>query len=369
MGRLFRDRDGGIVIDFNKLSDSDFINAILVRDIVKVKMLPPEATRGNNGAPDIMVKHAIGNTEHMIHRNDLVNNYRQIDGKKIKIPFMKYDKVYTFIRICGDEYLAWLIPKNMSGVLNSISIAGGNYVIARRAEDGSLDTSSMCMVSGPLFRRSFKVPMQPIIQKHLGSKSKLSNYDKILSAKAARRRQMKPKPMSKPVIPVQKPIRNVNVEQLMNDDFGIMAQTNNGARPSLSKGAFNRNEGGVGENAGVSINKGTSRPAPTPQHRPTPVPAQVRANQQKPTDQQNTTHYKYRAVGVLINNGNLVGYLIENRMGEKRQLNVNAVQKLCSRHEVSNLVLVQNENGTGYFLRGNGIQIAALPKYNVGTNR
>lgn len=71
--------------------------------------------------------------------------------------------------------------------------------------------------------------------------------------------------------------------------------------------------------------------------------------------------YDYRAIGRLIGaQENQVGFVLEDRRGNRRDAPNGVVFNMCKQKKISNVTLARSEKGNWY-LRGNGIKIGDLP--------
>ena len=69
-----------------------------------------------------------------------------------------------------------------------------------------------------------------------------------------------------------------------------------------------------------------------------------------------------RVVGKLMNiKGKQVGFVVEDKKGNRRQINIPTARRLTEEKKIDNMMLVTN-NGK-WFFRGNGMLLESLPKY------
>ena len=316
--------DGNIQMNIAELPDKVFIKAIKVKDIAKARILTASEKKDSKpGSPDVKIMQATG-TSTMISRSQLSSLYRHSNMKKIKLAVMNSGTNYVVVRPCNIEYKVMKLPDNCFGIFNGKSVKPGNYIVAKANEDGSLDRSTIGIVSPTMFNKMFKIPLQPIIQKHLNGTG--STIMKLFNRKPLTNR---------------KPVRS-NIS-LGNDSFTPRIDTSSlGIDPaSITIGAQSTNNNPVNSNnktSKLSIEK-------------TPI-------------NNDNTKYKFTIINqiVSVQNGQLVGYtIVELATQRSKAITPAILAKLAKDRLVDNVMYVQKENGTA-FIKGNGIVLNNLPK-------
>ena len=288
-----------VIVDFNSYRGNGFVDAIKLIDIAKVKIMSRQEKKAKkSNSSDIIIKYLTGGTK-IISRKELVKQYKFISGKPVVIPFMSNNKEYVVYRNCNETYAALLLPSNMSGMLRGKKINPGNYLVAPKNEDGTINFDELSCISKKSFRKSFVVPAQDVILKNINNSGTESNRIKHR----------------------QKSTNN-NIRNNETSKFGL--DVNNINIPSVNDKDNNLN-----------LDKESSI----------------------------IQKYPFKAIGRIVNEeNNVIGYILEDTKGNKRDLSVNKVMDLCSKHKVANLMLSKTDNGK-YFLRGNGIRIESLPQF------
>ena len=305
-----------VLFILDQMTNSGFIDAYKVRDICMIKLMTrQERLDRQPGSPDVKVKSITGQS-FFITKSQLAQNYRHISGKKITNAFLKTNTPYTVICNCNEHYKVMKLPDNCVGVFNNTKVERGSYIICKATADGDVDRSTLGIVNGKQFRKMFKIPMQPVIQRNMNGKSnkRFGLFDKR-NARAQR--------ISRPSISMP----------MMNNRQPVM----NNAQPVI--------------NNAVNQNIQNSRP----------VRPQVQANQQV---QQEVSKYRFTATHKLVKASapdKIVGYAIKDlRTGQSTQLSIPQVAKLCDKKLVDNIVKVDDKSKGAWFLRGNGIALGSL---------
>lgn len=298
-------QNGTATINLSGYNGDKFIVVNQVRDIANMRILKKEQKLGMaRGGPDVQLTHATGYVD-LISRQNLVDNYRFVSGKKIQMQFLKSGKKYSVVGKCNKTYALIPLASNMKGMLNGNAVNKSKYIIAPLKEDGTIDTQNITQINKQLFRKLFIVQSQDIITRNIG---------RNISRDIDRRNR-----------------NNINNNSGVKKENGKIVA-------SINKSLYNRTEP---QNTNQSRNTGVSQNI-----------GEVFENK-----------YKYKAIGRVINeNKETVAYLIENMTGKKKVIPEIKVMEMCHNKLISNLVLVRDNNGPKY-LRGNGIRIESLPEY------
>lgn len=304
--------NGKVLIDFDYIPSKGFIDANLVRGIYNAKILSREQKKGQPaGSGDVVLVSATGGTK-IITREELCKNYKHSSGKNIVISFLKTNTNYVVQGKATDKYKAIKLPDNCIGKVGNKSAQPGSYVICKVDSSGNLDKSTMTVISPKLFRKMFKVPMQPIIKNHMngGCNKMLGLFNKNRNKAVASKPNIAPSLLSK------KP--SVNIEKSTNNVF------------DTSKLGLNPSNINIGVQPKVVENK-----------------------------------YKFVATHriVSMNNKKPLGFVIkEKASGKSKQMTTAQVSQLCEQKLVENLMVVVKENSGVKFLKGNGMRIESLPE-------
>lgn len=307
-----------ITIDLNNYTGNAFIDVIKVKDIAQVRILGRnEAKNLPSGSPDVALVSLSGETRY-ISRQELVNNYEYLSGKKVVIPYMKNNVKYLVVGRCNIPFVAMLLPANMNAILKGKQIPPGTYIVAPKNSDGSIDYAGLTAITRKMFRKMFKVPNQEVIARNMGRNNKVSQ--RVISKKSRRQKFMEPG----------------------RDTANIMGNRNvfSGDMPLADMAA---NIDNINDATDVLTRNATSAEAP-------------RANTQR-------KQYPYTAVGAIYDqSNNIVAYKIQDTKGIVKDLGKNQVLAMCDKQLINNLEIVKPDMGTPY-LRGRGISLQQLPRY------
>lgn len=339
--------NGIIQMNCNNLPDKVFIDAIKTKNICKAKILTrEERAQLPAGSPDVKVIRITGGSQ-FITRKQLVEKFAFTNGSSIKVAYLTSGKEYIVYNVCNEKYKVMKLPQNCVGVMNNKKVTQGSYLVVPVNADGSLNKSEMGVVSSGNFRKCFKIPMQNVIQRHIGGGSKTFS----LFNRAPQRPRIKP----------------VSTDSMRN-------MSNMGNMGSMSGAGVNL--GGHGNMQGL----GSIKPSSTMEQTPRPVQKPIQTPRPMQTQQNNNgamsarerieamknknNNYKYTAVNRLFDiNNNQVGFTIGNLSnGATKQIDMPTMYKLCKEKIVDNVMLVTMGNTGKWHLRGNGINLETLPK-------
>lgn len=371
MGNNFmsKNADGSINMYCERLPDSGFIDAVKVRDICKIRILTlNEKKLQVSGSPDVAVQSLTGET-YMVRRIDLLNNFTFLNGKRIKFMRMHANTVYTVNRICNELYKVMKIPDNCKGILNGNAIGTGNgvrkgnYLVCRVAQDGTIDKSSMQVVSADIFRKMFKISMQAIIQKHMGRHRGTTNshfglYERRRTQQARQMRQTGGMETMQP----QKSVK-LGKPEVVTGGIGTGAGAGTGTgtgttnKISIQKPANMQpiRSGTPGNGTmGRAVNGTQTQMSLKDKLRQPSANTLNTANQQK---RFKVTHRVLRQ-----SDNKLIGFMVfDSKNNSNTFASIEKVMQMCECKVISNVMVATNTNNGAKYLRGNGIQISSLP--------
>lgn len=169
-----------VTVNFDSYTGNGFIKAIMLRDIVQVKLMTRlEKSKLAPGANDIIVKHAFGGNE-TVSRRDLINKYNRLDGKKIKLMYLKSGHWYYMSRQVNETVAVMLVNNKFKGTINGKAVKTGSYIIAKVDDAGHVLSGTASCVSSFIFRKGFSVPKQDVIDRNKGIRRK-NNVKRITS--------------------------------------------------------------------------------------------------------------------------------------------------------------------------------------------
>lgn len=323
--------NGQIILDLNNIPDKAFLNCSMERNICKAKILTrSEKTSMEPGSPDVMIISASGQKQ-IITRKEFVKNYLHSSGAKIKIPFLKSGKAYTVVSSCNKDCKVLFIPANCIGICNGQKIPGNTYVVAN-SNNGTVDRGSINKISKKMFVKMYRIPMQESLKRAM-TKPKSRNftlYDKYKNGS------------------VQTRGNRVSMSTMIKP-----SNTFSNTQPIIDSAALGMNP------KNINVNR------PTIKLDKPDINKNNTINNTNNQDSQKSVQYPFKALASLTDmSGNVIGYVIANNKGQRRELLMNQVIPLLEQHKIENLTIVNKEiNGTiKKIIRGNGISREALPK-------
>lgn len=304
---------------YTELPDNVFIPVIRKRDIVRARPLSREEKREyGKGCPDILLVSPTGE-QRLITRQELLSNFTYLNGRKININVWSSKKNYMVVRMDDTQLFAMLVPYNCT-----INIKGrnanknknrrGDFIICLTDNNGGIDRESAGLIPNKIFRKMFHIPENEVITRNIGKGNAEFNPDR------ARKRRNKSR---------------AEIKRSTTPDFG------------LNEDAF--------ANMAAEIQKQPSKTVDT----------SGLNNKVKVRDEKHGDNKKFIAIGRLMRNGNLEGFVIQNTRGATRNITKQEMMQLCQRKLVTNVMLSRKEETGKYFLRGNGIRIDMLEQYDI----
>lgn len=329
--------NNGIMVYFNDVPDSAFIDATKVRDIYIATILSRSKNKNlKPGQPDVRLKSATGEVV-MISRFEFCTKFRHAGGKKITLAFLRSDTPYVVVGECNKKYKIAKLPDNCLGDVNGRTVAPGSYVVCRASGNDEVMRDTMTIVSAKLFRKMFKIPLQPVIKRYMdGSGSKHLNMNNL------RRKGGMPKHASE-ITDIAEPITTPNGLRM-----GVKANI-----PTIDINAFNKS---------AAMNNNNTQPKLIGADRLRKGVQQQQATQQPNAEQNN---YRFRVTHRIVNmnNKNIVGFVVQEiSTGRSKQMGTDQVKMMCEQKSIENMMLVTKEGTNITYLRGNGIRIEALPE-------
>lgn len=309
---------------YTELPDNVFIPVIRKRDIVRARPLSREEKREyGKGCPDILLVSPTGE-QRLITRQELLSNFTYLNGRKININGWSSKKNYMVVRMDDTQLFAMLVPYNCT-----INIKGrnanknqnrrGDFIICLTDNNGGIDRGSANLISNKIFKKMFHIPENEVITRNIGKGNQEFN-----PAETKNRRRNSNRVNNSPH-------KNKNV---VTPDFGL-------------------NEDAFAQMAS-EIQRQPSKPADT----------SIIKNNPANTDRVAPTNQQYTAIGRLMQNGVIAGFVIQNSKGATRNVTKQEMMQLCQRKMISNVILSRKESGA-YYLRGNGIRIDMLQSYDI----
>lgn len=332
MGNYMTQEGNGIInIDCNQIPDKGFIDAHKTKEIVKFRILTNvEKAERKSGGPDVVIKHITGEGQ-LITRKELSKKYIHTSGDRIIIPILRAGKQYLAYCVCNEDYKVMKLPSNCVATLpNGTKTKPGSYIVARVNENGQIEKSTIAMLTPNIFRKMFKIPPQPVIERHRGRSNNGSKEFKLFSRKP---RRMQPSTTPQP--------SSIN-------------------RPTFDTSEIGMNPANINvRSVNDTPNRRTFRPNITkPQTNNQPV-----NNRNNTPITNNKTNYKYRVTSKVVDmNGRMLGFAVQEiATGKSRNLKINELTQLCMNKLVENVMVVRNTRGNLY-LKGNGCSLENLPQ-------
>ena len=309
------DQNNHLYVDTVDLPKDKFVSVVQCVDLVQFYVASVRRRKVNDidGNADVVVLDTL-NRQSNISRQQLVSNYVHTKNTKIQCRTLHSDKVYKAYRVIRDDSMVALrLPKELSVRDSKLNIsAPGCYVVTKCGEDGQPDLENVAVVSKDVFKKTFAVPMQPLVAQMIKGVT-----DKEYNPNTARAVAVAKKQTAKPV-----------KHRVMQ---GVQ----------LSK---------------VSANSTEKKPAN--------VVNNVARNQNtRPVvNKEKAPSYKYSVVKRVVNiNNKLVGFMVlDNETGAMDRVSTQKLSGMCSKGVVSNAILVTNSDGIQY-LRGKGVELTKLP--------
>lgn len=176
----------GAELRLDDIPDRLFTPAIKVREIALARPLNiNEKSNIQRGTADIRLDPLIGKP-YLMKRDDVINNFRYTNDRKIKTGGWVSTKKYVIYREDNSIVMVIQIPLGdkvelSNGIANETKRSKGDYIVCYTNEDGTIDRSSASVVSSAVFRKMCYIPMNGYIEKHLGKISSKFSMRNILN--------------------------------------------------------------------------------------------------------------------------------------------------------------------------------------------
>ena len=299
-------------IKYKQIPDRAFIPVVQMIEIYRATPLTrEEKQRIERGGPDIKLVEPSGLIK-LESRKDVLANYTYLDDTPIKIGGWTHENKYTIKKRSGRQGFAMMIPTSLS--VDDIERANkrGSYIICDIGEDGYIDRDTARVIGNSIFKKMYTIPYNEEIYRIIRGEGRSS------------KRQ---------VNKIERPI-----------DFGL----NNGGFMSLASEINNHTEAerpkevkGLGEEL-----------------------AERQSEPQRAVEQKREPS-KIRAINRIMRGEVLVGFIVQNEIGQTKQVDRVEMMRLCQNRAITNISLARHpQTGTNY-LRGNGIKIGDLPPHYI----
>lgn len=344
-----QNNNGRVTMYCEQLPDKGFIDAIKVRNICMIRIYSTKYKKANKleSNQDVELIQASGE-KRMITRKELIQNFVHCNGRRIIIRRLRSNYKYFVYNMYnqGEMYKVLRIPNNCVGILGSKDVKPGHYIVAKADQEGNIDRTTLSVVTDKMFRKSFKIPMQAIIKKHMQDNPNqefgLYNPNRLAEVRRYNR---------------QNSINNIERSYPQNTQPKHEINMGTGLGNIVSEE--------------VDLSK-VDKPVTMPNinnmqnvRRPVVQRPPLQNRQQTANAENNTKSvYKYTITHRIISsiNKGMVGFVVkEISSGKSKQLTTQQVMQLCEKRLVDNVMLVTKENGMRY-LKGNNVRIESLPQ-------
>lgn len=309
---------GRLQYNCDQIPDGMFIDATLVRELCKIKLMTRQERRSMGaGCPDVQVQSILGGRKN-ITREELSRDYKLFNGQQVKMKFLRTDKQYNVFRLCEEDYKILKVPDNdIVSFRGQQRQSGGSFVICKANDNGTPDKSTLHIISAKIFRKAFVIP-----------------ENEHIKGAVARRKAGIAQRRFNPYM--YKPVRKHSSVMDIQPDIPASAFQN-----------FSNNTG----NTRVAGAKPMSRPV---------------ENNMASTAVMRDSKYKFTVTHQImsVNDPNKqIGFVVkELSTGKVKNLPISSVVKLCESKVVDNVMIVTKQSTGLRFLKGNGIVLKNLPK-------
>lgn len=170
-------------LDINKLPDSVFIKAVRCRQILIARMMTKDEKASiPRGSGDIVVRSPIGE-EYILYRNDVLSNYRYLNGSRISIAGWERGRQYLIYKEDNTPVFICCVPsaKYSELINNNQRIKNkdnGIYLVCMQKENQEPYREKIYWVTSKLFKKMFKILPNDKIEKHYKKVTKYKdNFD------------------------------------------------------------------------------------------------------------------------------------------------------------------------------------------------
>lgn len=195
-------------ISFERIPNSMFLPAYLVRDIRKASILPREKRKP--GEPDVVLQSPLGFTER-IYRKDLAKRFMYLNGKNIHMAAWKRNKAYLVMTVINsnNKFYAVKVPSNKEIKANGRILKNSSSYVICKDIDGQLDKNNVYIASSKIFKKMFTMKGNLKDANNIRSASTV-NRQNIVSDNTARIPNINAEQQSRPTI---------HTRQLNNSQF------------------------------------------------------------------------------------------------------------------------------------------------------
>jgi len=161
----------GKLIGLDRLKKEMFMPVVQVRDITRARIATVEEKKKLGLQDrDVLVDSAM-HGRRIISRRELVSNFRELDGRIIKLRGWKSGKNYNILGNSGLKAFAMRIPTGYVLSYRGKKISGGkDYVVCRADSAGGPLITESQVVKRERFRRMFTVPMTDHLRDSMNGK-------------------------------------------------------------------------------------------------------------------------------------------------------------------------------------------------------
>ena len=148
-----------MVRDIKDIPEEALMKVTKVREIAQCRFIGrDEYKRLPSGSPDVIVI-SVGNKRRQITRKQLISEYSDVKGKRIKLRTWKSDKKHLIMCAANTEMRAMFISNKMRNKfsINSDECLSDVYVVFSIMENGEVDFSSPEVYDKKMFHKSFRV--------------------------------------------------------------------------------------------------------------------------------------------------------------------------------------------------------------------
>lgn len=313
-------------INLLNIPNKSYFRAIRARNIVKFRLLTnQEKVNMPNGSDDVLIKSAF-NEKYTISRQELVQKYKYLSGKKIRLAGIKSGIEYNAFVVDNTEVRYLIIPDNSKGLVRNNIVKSGMVIAYLSDESGNL-SEYFGVMNVNTFKKMCATPFTDKIRRNANNKTKTSRLWERKQYLANNRNNARTNNTTMNF--------GLNAEEFNNLDY----QNRNNARQSQAIQSNGLN------NHKININM---------------------QNNMSNKQSDNVRHiYKYVATKrIIANNGKLIGFVLMNRNNTVKQIDLRTIATMCSHKEIKNLTLVTKIDEVTHtsksFIRGNGIKIEDL---------
>lgn len=316
--------------DIDVVLNKGMLPVVRKRDILRARVLTREEKKElPRGGPDVVTITPSGQ-KIMMKRTDITSRYTYLDGKKISMAGWTSSKEYVIARLDNTEALAIMVPADCSlevngQYANSSKRKTGDYVVGLLDSSGAIDKNTLGIVPSAMFKKMYYMPPNEVIARNLRNKHK-----------------------------------EVTAPTLQNNRSNIVSsvreQPDYTGALGMDTSSFDFGDSDIYKEANKKQVQST-------------LPKTSIKFDKEPEKTEKQSDYKYFATGRLVDQaGETVGFVIQNKEGQTRNITKGQMMEVCKKKLVSNIMVgIKADTGKAY-LRGNNIRIDMLPSYPANLN-